>query len=465
VLGRRLDRYIGLFFIWHFVLSLVGVVLLYVVIDTFAKLDDFIEQESVGAALRWIIVYHAYQVPPLLTQFLPLVTLLAGVISTARLARYNELNAIKAVGVSIHRALVPVFLCSIAIAALGAANQEFLVPSLARDIVDVRQMMSQKETFRDLSAFDRTHKLTVWVRQFEYRIPGFELLEVECRPTAPLPPGRKADTARFRSATGIWVRRWLFLFDGQALAPSGKWEPFPNKCLTTRDDATTFNMPRKPEAATKLRIAAERDGVPCEVTFRSHVHRKSLQLILGGQLSAPPSGPDTPAPIAIQAALWHGNQWRGRATTYYVREMGRDEAVYDGDPLPLAIPPQDLIKSEADPTLKSFRELARLKDTPPPLRQKILVALHGRVAFPLASVVLILVAIPLLFQTEGGKSTWVGMGLALLVSLAFYFINYVCQLAGQSPQGIFAGAPALAAWLPILLFATLGLFLMARMET
>jgi lipopolysaccharide export system permease protein len=139
--------------------------------------------------------------------------------------------------------------------------------------------------------------------------------------------------------------------------------------------------------------------------------------------------------------------------------------VYDGSPLPFAVPPQDLIRSEGDPTLKSFRELLDYTNAPPALRQQVMLALHSRVAFPLASVVLLLVAIPLLFQQEGGKSTWVGMGLGLFVSVCFYFVNYTCQLAGQHESGVFASAPAVAAWLPILLFAAAGGVLLARMET
>jgi len=115
--------------------------------------------------------------------------------------------------------------------------------------------------------------------------------------------------------------------------------------------------------------------------------------------------------------------------------------------------------------LKRFGELLRLTRRFPALRQKYLVVLHARVAFPLASLVLLLVAIPLLFQHEGGKSTWGGMGLALLVSLCFYALSYALMIIGQQPTGAFASAPAAAAWLPVLVFAASGAVLTARMDT
>jgi len=472
VLGRRLDRYVGMFFIWHFVLTLSAIVALYVVIDTFSNLDEFLDAEGILPFLRWLVTYHAYQIPPLLTQFFPLVALLAGVISISRLARYNELNAIKAVGVSLYRALAPVLLGAVAVGLLAAANQELLVPSIAQGIVEVRAKAPKKDTYKDLECFDRGTKAIVWVRLLEYAIPGFEVAGVDIRPTGEPPADQKVDALRVRNAEGMWVQHWLFLFHGEMQNAKGRWEPFAYRSLTTADDATTFTMPRKPhgaaEAAPAVRLAGERRGTPVAATLGSWRHKRSLRFILGAQVTAPLRAEEALAPLAVQAALWrdHERIWVGRANTYEVTGTRRNEIVYDGSPLPLAIPPYEMIKSEADPTLKSFGDLlSRYRASPAAARHKVLLVLHSRVAFPFASLVLLLVAIPLLFQQEGGKSTWVGMGLALLVSMAFYFVNYVCQLAGQTAEGMFAGAPALAAWLPVVGFAAVGAILLARMNT
>lgn len=473
MLGRRLDRYIGMFFIWHFVLTLAAIVALYVVIDTFSNLEDFLDAEGVIPFLRWIVTYHAYQIPPLLTQFFPLVALLAGVISISRLARYNELNAIKAVGVSLYRALAPVLLGAVGIGVLAAANQELLVPSIAQGIVEVRSKAPRKDTYRDLECLDRTSKAIVWVRLLEYAIPGFEVAGVDVRPTGQPPADQRVDALRVRNAQGIWVQHWLFLFHGDMQNAKGQWEPFAYRSLTTADDATTYTMPRRPRgaaaAAPMVSLAGERRGTPVAVTLGSWKHKHSLRFILGAQATTPLRGEEeTSAPLVVQAALWrdHERVWLGRANTYEVTGTRRNELVYDGSPLPLAIPPHEMIKSEADPTLKSFGDLlSRYRAAPPAARQKVLLVLHSRVAFPFASLVLLLVAIPLLFQQEGGKSTWVGMGLALLVSMCFYFVNYVCQLSGQSAEGIFAGAPAIAAWLPLVGFGAVGCVLLAKMNT
>ena len=491
MLGRRLDRYIGLFFVWHFVLCLLAIVVLYVILDTFAKLEDFMERESVGEFLRWIVIYHAYQVPVLLTQFLPLVTLLSGVLSITRLARYNELNAIKAVGVSLHRALAPMFLCALAVGVLAAANQELLVPSLAYDITEMRARAPRRDVYRDLSSFDEKTKATVWVHKLEYALPGFELSGVQVgregsagpRPKGQGParkgegPGpRTGDGLRVRGAEAVWVGCWLFLSKGEVADAKGRWQPFEHMAMATKADSTTYTMPQRPKGADApapvVRLHAERDGRPVEVAFSTWRYKGAFRLILGGQLTAPLRSGEGSAPIAIHAAVWNDAQrvWLGRAYTYeeYPDQDGklhRDTKTYDGQPLPLTIAPRELIKSQADPTLKSLRELLRYENDPPALRQKKLVIIHSRLAFPLASFVLLLVAVPLLFQQEGGKSTWVGLGLALLVCMCFYVVNYLSQLSGQSPDGVLAGVPALAAWLPVAAFAALGGVLTARMKT
>jgi len=471
VLGRRLDRYVGAFFAWHFLLSLVAILGLYVVIDTFTKLDELIEQEGVFAQLRWIAVYHAYQIPVLLTQFLPVVTLLAGIIAIARLARYNEINAIKAAGVSVHRTLLPIFLASLAIGALGAANQEILVPSLEYDILNVRTTMRGKDVYRDLFVYDRSHKTTIWVRRLDYLAGGYELSGVAAEPRDLLDPAEKPELPRIRGAHAVWVGTWLFLSDGQAQAPDGTWQPFAYKSLTTNRDASEFAMPGPPGkaglgGATIAHIEAGRNGHTLEVTFTEWKPKNNLRLIVGGQLTGAFEGAKTTAPTSIQAALWDGTRWLGRAQSYrQVSDRRREDVVYDGEPLPIAMPPQELVKSSADPSLKSFRQLLALAAEVPALRQKILVVLHSRLAFPLASFVLLLVAVPLLFQQEGGKSTWVGVGLALVVSGCFYLVSYTCQLVGQTPGGVFDGSPAAAAWLPIVLFGATGVALAFRMDT
>jgi lipopolysaccharide export LptBFGC system permease protein LptF len=477
VLGRRLDRYVGFSFLWHFVLSLVAVVGLYVVIDTFRNLDDFLEKEGIVGKIRCILIYHAYQIPVLLTQFLPLVTLLAGIISLSRLARYNELNAMKAAGVSMRRALAPILLASLAIGALSAANQELLVPTMEAGILDARTLLRPKDVHKGLYVYDRKANTTLWVKELQNAAAGIEIRGLQVIPKAPSHPGKNTGGPRIRGASAVWVGHWLFISEGETLNAEGQWQRF--QCRDSADGS----RPRKYEvlatdveaAAVKEtigsplpRIEASLGGAPVEVTFANAKYTLAygFRLICEGQLNRTIEEEGTDVPIHIRPALWLHGEWIGCASSYRVSQQRRHEITYDGEPLPFKMTPHEITRNNQDPMLKSFRELLAQAKTPiPERRQIILVTLHGRVAFPFASFILLLVAFPLLFQREGGRSTWVGVGLALLVSVSFYFVNSTFQLAGQAADGVFADAPALAAWLPLIMFGIAGVILTARMET
>ena len=480
MLGRRLDRYITSFFLWHFVLCLAAVVGLYVIVDTFAKLDDFVEHEGLLTQLRWIATYHLYQIPVLVSQFLPIVALLAGIISLARLAAHNELNAIKAAGVSIHRTLMPMLLAAVVIGALGAANQEFVVPNLQHDIRSVRAgALKDKRVYHDLFAYDEELANSVWVRQLLNTQDGYTLTRLHATPTPTPPtpdpaeaPPREPTIRSIRCATAIWADHWLFLFDGTTTTPEGQTIVFAHKTLRTLLSSDRFTRPTEP--TTKLAdgtpaylAPATLDGHELRVAFAAYEPcPKALKLIRGGQIASVRGGERASAPIDVKAALWHNEQWLARGQTYIQQTAEKRELrLYDGDPLPLTITPPELIRSRTDPTLKSFAELRRLAERLPMLRQRILVDLHGRIAFPFASLVLLIVAVPFLFQQEGGKGTWLGVGLALFVSVCFYVVTYALQAVGRDPNGVFGGTPWVAAWLPVLLFAAAGTVLLYNMDS
>jgi len=469
VVARRLDRYIVSFFLWHFLLCLFAVVGLYVVIDTFAKLDEFAEQGTFWAQLRWVVRYHAYQIPVLLGQFLPVVTLLGALISLARLARNNELNAIKAAGVSIQRTICPVLLAALGIGLLGAINQELVVPSLEHGILNARLALKAEDVYDDLFIYDSEKDLTVWVKSLETSVPGYEISGVEVFLRGKAEGGSEEEPV-IRGAEGVWVDRWLFLRGGERRGSDGRRESHATSSVTMEERSADFAPPGARDGQGSgngvFRILAQRGDKPLEVRFTRYKYHPRMYVLRGGQLTGSLKNGASPPPTFISAAVWHEGRWVGHAQSYrQVTPRRREEVVYDGAPLPLEASPAELKKGTTDPMLKRLGELVRLAGRFPALRQKYLVVLHARIAFPLASVVLLLVAIPVLFQQEGGKSTWGGMGLALLVSFCFYAVNYALQIIGQQPGGAFANAPAFAAWLPVALFATGGAVLTARMET
>ena len=508
MLGRRLDRYVTSFFLWHLVLCLVGVLGLYIVVDTFAKLDEFVEYEETAEQIRVVARYHLYQIPVLVNLFLPTIVLLAGIISLARLASYNELNAMKAVGVSLYRTLAPVFLCTIAVGALAAANQEYLLPSLEKDINQARAALKPERVKTKLFVYDRAQRTTIWAQELNTRIEGREFGPATATADPEIAPdGKPYDIGTIEAKDAVWVDHWLFLFNGKttAVLAKDKERPFAVRMLWTEQAAIDFDPHGAPNGkladgtpAHEIRAKADlpaltfspplppaepggpvldgptfqdpHEGRSYTVRFASVRLFGRYEVLFDGQLTEAFAGTETRPPTAVLAALWRNGRWLARAQTYIEKGRGtgpsrRKLIVYDGQPLPIASSPTQLLYVKTDPSLKSYADLTALGRELAALKQRIGVLLHARLAFPFASLVLLLVAIPLLFQQEGGRGTWIGVGLALLVSLAFYFVTYFCQFVGRDPTGVFRGIAWVAAWLPIALFALAGLVLMARMKT
>jgi lipopolysaccharide export LptBFGC system permease protein LptF len=95
-----------------------------------------------------------------------------------------------------------------------------------------------------------------------------------------------------------------------------------------------------------------------------------------------------------------------------------------------------------------------------PTRRDVAVALHGRYAFPLSNIVLLLIGLPFVLGTER-KSTFAGLVICIVICAVFYGIHALCTELGKE-QTL---SPALAAWLPIAIFAPLGLFFFDGVRT
>jgi lipopolysaccharide export system permease protein len=96
-----------------------------VVVDLFEKLEQFIKY---NASIALIISIFLCKIPYILMQINPGAVLLATFLSLALRARHNEIIALKAGGIGVHRFFHPLIACAMSIWILLLINQEFLVP-------------------------------------------------------------------------------------------------------------------------------------------------------------------------------------------------------------------------------------------------------------------------------------------------------------------------------------------------
>ena len=118
------------------------------------------------------------------------------------------------------------------------------------------------------------------------------------------------------------------------------------------------------------------------------------------------------------------------------------------------------IVRKADIPLKDILGYLRLHPNPSrSISDKLLTELHGRLAAPWTCLVVVLIAIPF-GVASGRRNLFVGVAGSIFICITYFVIQKVSLAFGSGGQ-----LPGwLAAWLPNLIFAATGLFLMARVR-
>lgn len=92
-----LQRYLLLQSLYYLLLCLVTCVGIYLLVDVFDRLDNFLEDQ---ATLKTTLVYFVVKIPLILSQILPAVFFLALVVQISQMSKQRELIALEASGIS-----------------------------------------------------------------------------------------------------------------------------------------------------------------------------------------------------------------------------------------------------------------------------------------------------------------------------------------------------------------------------
>ncbi len=122
---KVLSRYIAREFLRVFLVCLAAVSVVYLVAHFIGKLDDFIEHRASVALIATFIVL---KIPRLVYEVLPIVVLLATLITFRGLAMNSEITAMRACGIGLSRLLMPVLSVTTILVLLILLDGERLVP-------------------------------------------------------------------------------------------------------------------------------------------------------------------------------------------------------------------------------------------------------------------------------------------------------------------------------------------------
>jgi len=126
---RLLDLYLLRRFVIILAFALVAFVLIVIVVDLIGEIGNFIDR---NVSRTVMIKYYLYYIPYLLVLALPIAMLLASLFSMGQMAKYNELTAIKSVGVSLYRVLAPLLTLGLLMSLFAFFFGETVVPKTNR---------------------------------------------------------------------------------------------------------------------------------------------------------------------------------------------------------------------------------------------------------------------------------------------------------------------------------------------
>ncbi|MBW7898367.1 Lipopolysaccharide export system permease protein LptG [Candidatus Brocadiaceae bacterium B188] len=169
--------------------------------------------------------------------------------------------------------------------------------------------------------------------------------------------------------------------------------------------------------------------------------------------------------INADEGRWIGNNtWLlSKVTKHIYNEQGKWVApIAQMDTLEFksSITPTVLGEIKLDPSLLSFEQLKELcKNEPNNPRNRVL--FHSRIAYTLTHFVLLLLGIPLVIGFDRlSRNLFLRVGLCVFVCGVFYALSFVCT----SLCNMGAIHPILAAWLPHIMFGSVGLLFFDMMR-
>jgi len=133
---RIIDRYVLRQFLWTFVVCYLSLTGIFIVLDAFTNLEEFLRcAQKNGGLLSLMGTHYCYQAILFFDWTAGLLTLIAAMFTVTWIQRHNEMTALMSAGISRIRVVTPIIGAAIGIAVLAAANRELLMPKVRHQLV------------------------------------------------------------------------------------------------------------------------------------------------------------------------------------------------------------------------------------------------------------------------------------------------------------------------------------------
>jgi lipopolysaccharide export system permease protein len=165
------------------IMTLVGALILFTLIDLFDHLDSF---EDNNASTLTMARYYVNKVPEIIDTVLPIAMLMATLFTIGGMARYNELTALFATGRSLMQVTRPLQVIAVLTMLFSFAWSEFVMPPANAEVdriweVEVHGNANRRAPTNDVSLNGRDQRLyyaRTWVPEKE-SVRGFRAIGAE----------------------------------------------------------------------------------------------------------------------------------------------------------------------------------------------------------------------------------------------------------------------------------------------
>ncbi|WP_303720500.1 LPS export ABC transporter permease LptG [Malonomonas rubra] len=233
-----LNRFLLKHFLRILSLSVGAFIGIYLLIDFFEKVSDFIDYK---ASAGDYLTYLFNSIPFVFVQILPLSILMTVVLTLGILGRTNEVTAMRACGVSLWRIVQPFMLLALGLSILLLTLNEFVVPLNARalnNLLDIKLQGKQQLSLKrnELWFRDKNRIINIKVADPQnQRLHGVTIFELDDSPK--IIRRQEATQADFKN--GQWTTKQL---------TENRFDPTYGDLLKIESLSNqTININRKPE--------------------------------------------------------------------------------------------------------------------------------------------------------------------------------------------------------------------------
>ncbi len=144
---KKIDKLVLSSFLGPFVLTFLVVVFILLLQNMLKYFDDILGKDLGWDVLGTLLFYFAVSMTPLA---LPLAVLLSSLITYGNLGEHFELTAVKSLGISMVRSLLPIFVFTLAITYVAFLSNNYMVPKAALETYSLLYDIKQKKPALDL---------------------------------------------------------------------------------------------------------------------------------------------------------------------------------------------------------------------------------------------------------------------------------------------------------------------------